>query len=166
MNIFQASKTILNQLLDIAADLSNEEYSKSLLTLNKSSIGQHIRHTIEFYQCLIQGIETGTVNYDQRVRSAEIESNSAYAVECLSKIIQFLDNETKNQKLSLIGNFSMEEGQDITIETNLFRELAYNHEHAVHHMAIIKIGISEACPSMILPSHFGVAVSTVRHLQN
>jgi len=51
------------------------------------------------------------------------------------------------------------------IKTNALRELAYNIEHAIHHMAIIKIGINEVSPYILLPSAFGVASSTIRHLK-
>ena len=47
--------------------------------------------------------------------------------------------------------------------SNLDRELVYNIEHAIHHMALIKIGIKEVAPQLQLPEGFGVANSTIRH---
>jgi hypothetical protein len=41
--------------------------------------------------------------------------------------------------------------------------LVYNIEHAVHHMAIMKIGIREVADYINLPDNFGIAVSTLRY---
>ncbi len=49
------------------------------------------------------------------------------------------------------------------IASNFYRELIYNIEHAVHHMAIMKIGVLEVAPYVSMPLDFGVAVSTIRH---
>jgi hypothetical protein len=43
------------------------------------------------------------------------------------------------------------------------RELVYNIEHVVHHMALVKIGLKELLPDLDLPDDFGVAVSTIRY---
>jgi hypothetical protein len=43
------------------------------------------------------------------------------------------------------------------------RELLYNLEHAIHHMALIQVAVRQAFPALTLPAHFGVAYSTVQH---
>ena len=59
--------------------------------------------------------------------------------------------------------YNLNDEEAITIETNYYRELIYNIEHAVHHMAIMKIGIHEVAPYISLPADFGVAASTIRY---
>ncbi len=49
------------------------------------------------------------------------------------------------------------------IPSSVARELLYNIEHAVHHMALIQVAVTNAFPSIELPPHFGVAYSTVQH---
>lgn len=54
------------------------------------------------------------------------------------------------------------------IPTNYFREIAYNLEHAIHHMAPIKIGIHEVA-DLVLPAGYGVAslpLNIVSHYHN
>ena len=58
---------------------------------------------------------------------------------------------------------SNEEGETMTINTSLHRELQYNIEHAVHHLAIIKIGIKSLEDSFKLDDNFGIAASTIRN---
>ena len=50
----------------------------------------------------------------------------------------------------------------IRISTNFYREIAYNLEHTIHHMALIRVGISEVS-NIRLPEDFGIATSTVKH---
>jgi len=45
----------------------------------------------------------------------------------------------------------------------LHRELQYNIEHAVHHLAIIKIGVKTLEDSFKLDDNFGIAASTIRN---
>ena len=49
------------------------------------------------------------------------------------------------------------------VESTLDRELIYNIEHAIHHMAMIKIGLKVLAPELHLPENFGVAPSTIRY---
>jgi hypothetical protein len=52
------------------------------------------------------------------------------------------------------------------VETTALRELVYNIEHAVHHMAIMKIGVREIASYIGLSSDFGIAASTIRHKES
>jgi hypothetical protein len=52
--------------------------------------------------------------------------------------------------------------ESITISTNYYREIAYNLEHTIHHMALIRVGLNEVS-GIQLPDDFGVASSTVKH---
>jgi len=54
----------------------------------------------------------------------------------------------------------------VTVETTAMRELVYNIEHAVHHMAIIKIGVREIANYIELPLDFGIAASTIRYQES
>jgi hypothetical protein len=65
--------------------------------------------------------------------------------------------------LKLEVGYDLHNDDFVTIDTNSTRELVYNIEHAVHHMAIMKIGIREIASYVKLPSDFGVAASTVRY---
>jgi hypothetical protein len=60
----------------------------------------------------------------------------------------------------------MDSVSGLTSQSNIERELMYNIEHTIHHLAIIKIGLNAVAPQIALSEHFGVAPSTIRHKQN
>lgn len=163
MNLGEACNEILGQLLFVTKNLKDKDYSQPILLLNQATIGQHIRHTLEFFICLVNGYKTGLVCYDRRAHDKRIETQKGVAEDEITRLINFIAGKPENKDMSLQANYSLENGKAISVKTNYYRELAYNIEHAVHHMAIIKIGILQAAPYIQLPPHFGVAVSTVRH---
>lgn len=163
MSIKNACRDIFVQLSDLINQLSDHEYSKPIETLNQSSIGQHIRHTLEFFMCLEQADEAGVVNYDKRLHDKLIETDKVLALAAVNRLSDFIMTHDQNRNLNLEVNYSIDGEGFIVVGTNYSRELIYNIEHAVHHMAIIKIGVREVAPHISLPVTFGVASSTIRH---
>jgi hypothetical protein len=163
MNLHKACDNILVQLTDLVNQLSEHDFSKPVASLGHSSIGQHVRHTLEFFICLEQGFERGVINYDKRAHDKLIETDKFIAISAITKIQEFITAQQTDKKLKLEAGYDRVEEEFVTIETNFLRELVYNIEHAVHHMAIMKIGIREMAPAVNLPHDFGIAASTIRY---
>ncbi len=152
---------IISQVTDITEKLSNEEYASPVALLHGSSIGKHVRHIIEFYDCLLRGYETGTVDYDAREHNALLENDKMLAVKTLNETQKKINNYSE-KPLMLSVNFSNEAEKASHISSSYERELIYNIEHVVHHAAIIKIALKNSFPKVVIPDNFGVAYSTVR----
>ena len=161
MKLQKASAEILSQLARLVEQLTTEQYNFILPGFSGGSVGKHVRHVIEFYQCFLNGIQSGTVNYDNRSRNSTIETDNHFALQVLSDIIRKINAFDSDTMLQLKINLSNETA-DIAIKTSAFRELAYNIEHAIHHMAIIKIAAINFFPGIQLPENFGIAYSTIR----
>ena len=153
---------VIRQLTNLLRQLQPQEYSQSLMVLNGSSISQHSRHIIEFYQCLLKGLHSGVVDYDARERNLMLEDDLYFTIDCLNTIEKsILTLENPNQPLLLSVSYSPD-NQDF-IETNFKREMVYLVEHSIHHFALIRIGLQENFSEIIIPNDFGVAYSTVKH---
>ena len=163
MQLLGACKSILDQLEDVVMQINAQDYSKPSVTLSSSTLGQHLRHTLEFFLCLESGFEIGLVNYDKRNHDKLIESDKFIALAFLDRIRHFVSNHSEDKMLKLEMAYERDSENWLTIETNYWRELVYNIEHAVHHMAIMKIGIREVAPYVRLSADFGIAVSTLRY---
>lgn len=146
----------------LAFKLSNEQYTYASKSLSGASIGQHFRHIIELYQCLLMGIPRDEVNYDARIRDKSIEMDSHVAVDCLNVIKLELEKILINKIITLKGNYACEKEGEINIITSVYRELAYNLEHSIHHQALIKVALMELGCVYLIDDSFGVAPSTSR----
>ena len=163
MEIKSAVENLFGQLQFILEHVTDEQYSAPSVSLSGATIGQHIRHSIEFFTCMLAGEKTGVVNYDKRNRDIRIENDRHAAGEILNDCKEWLFKLDGQKSVTLELSYSHTSNNPISVASNFDRELVYNIEHAIHHMAVIKIGIREVAPQLCLPDGFGVANSTIRH---
>lgn len=160
MQLQQAVNNVFVQLADTLQQLSHQEYIKPCNTLFNNTIGQHVRHIIELFQCLENGYDSNMVNYEKRPRDIAIETDKELASQLLQNIFKKLSRPDK--ELVLEACYDEHSADAITITTNYYREIAYNLEHTIHHMALIRVGITEVS-EIQLSDDFGVASSTVKY---
>lgn len=149
-------KSILNQVKEV-------DYSKNLKVLENGTMGRHVRHILEFYECLFMSNSGDTICYDDRKRNLLLEENVRFASDYIDQIIDRIELVNINKRLLLKSKY---EGAEIIMESSLFREITYNIEHTVHHLAIIRIAISAELKYIDLSSTFGYADSTVQFLKS
>jgi hypothetical protein len=160
MPLHEILKPVFSLLRGSLRQMTAEQYTHPCEQLNLSSVGQHVRHIIEMYQCLEEGYLTGTVDYDLRRRDVRIETDIAFALERMGPMLAGVDKPDKH--ITLTGNYRYGEEGVLRLSTYYHREVLYNMEHTVHHMALIRIGLVEL-GFRDIPSEFGVAPATVRH---
>ena len=73
--ILNAVQIQLEKVKTLCADLSDEHFTSKLEVLNGSSVGAHVRHIIEFYNCLLEFDIRRMVNYDKRKRDKSLENS-------------------------------------------------------------------------------------------
>lgn len=161
MHLTLACTHILRQLTDLTHQIRVEDFIRPAATLSGSTVGQHLRHTLEFFLCLEKGFYEGIVDYDKRAHDKLIESDKLVALSVIERIKIFVE-QLQEKALQLHVGYDMTDTY-VTVETTAMRELVYNIEHAVHHMAIMKIGVREIASYVILEPDFGIAASTIRH---
>jgi uncharacterized damage-inducible protein DinB len=160
-----ACDAIFSQIINTIDQISQKDFTAPSPALGGVTIGQHLRHTLEFFICLEEGFASRCVNYDKRRHDKAIESDKQLALQTIASIRSFVERQKENAPLKLEVGYNPDNDACVTIDTNFYRELVYNIEHMVHHMAIMKIGIREVAGYVHLPPHFGVAVSTVRYIE-
>ncbi|MEZ4901060.1 MAG: hypothetical protein R2822_04540 [Spirosomataceae bacterium] len=159
----QTNRHILAQLQALLSVISHEAYTDSLALLHGNSVGQHIRHTLEFYQCLYEQVPLGFVDYDSRNRDIRLETDLVFSKYFVEQLKKWLSQPIEDTSLTMNAYFG---DDNQMVQTTLMRELIYMAEHAIHHFAIIKIALSEAYPSIELPSNFGIAYSTIKYRES
>lgn len=163
-DFIEASIYQLGQMRACICLFSATEYAQPLEAFSGSSVGMHLRHVIEFYQHLLSAVAEGRaeIDYDTRQRSLAIERCPAAAIEAVEGLIDYLPAIGKDRPLTLA--FACHELPSY-MPTALSRELCYNVEHCIHHLAIVKVGMKAHFPHKELPSDFGLAYSTKKHLR-
>ncbi|MBT1700447.1 DinB family protein [Fulvivirgaceae bacterium PWU4] len=146
-------------LRDLLYRLNDEQYTCRSSMLNHATIGQHVRHVIELGQCLILAYQTGVLNYDKRKRDERMENSRSFALQQLNDLFQSINKPEKKLQLQVATSQGTH-----TLETWFHREVFYNTEHAIHHMALIRVALKEMQLD-IVNDNFGVAYATVQHRQ-
>ncbi|MCP4460731.1 MAG: DinB family protein [Cytophagales bacterium] len=165
MSLQNSAISLLDQLKDTIETLKPNDFSSPVEVLSNSTVGQHMRHTIEFFICLMDAATNDIISYDQRKHDAILEIDSKLAIHVIGSIQEFLSKEISDRPLTNEANYEVEGGENVRMTSSFHRELAYCIEHAIHHMALIKVAIHQKFNYVSLPPHFGVASSTVRYQQ-
>ena len=164
MKVYETSVQLLQDLKTTIDQLNANQYKQPIEVLHNASVGKHYRHIIEFFQCIESQFVTGKICYDLRKRQIELEENPKSAIKAIDQIIDWIETVPADCYLQLEENHELEKEEvQEKINSSLIRELLFNIEHAIHHMAIIKIGLRIQSPEIELPHHFGVAPSTIRY---
>src|SRR5215207_1850454 len=115
MQLQQAVNNVFVQLADTLQQLSTPEYCRPCNTLFNNTIGQHVRHIIELFQCLENGYDANMVNYEKRPRDIAIETDKEFASQLLQDIYRKLARP--NKELVLEACYDETSTQAITIST-------------------------------------------------
>lgn len=159
MNLIEESIVLLENTEFFLEHISSKEYSQPIELMSGSTIGQHTRHFIEFYQCLLNQANTKNINYCLRERDLLIEADPLVALNLIKKIKPRLSDLKLDEAVKV---YTAKENGTV-VKSTIGRELLYNSEHCIHHLAIIKIGLLIIRPNLTLPSNFGIAPSTIQH---
>lgn len=167
MNIPTNADCIFDQLTGLLDRLTDDQYTAATDIFSGASIGKHYRHIIEFFQCVYLANETETICYDNRLRDTRMENDRIFAKKSLKDLKSELGEVDNEKFLTLIGALGIDDQLSGSyMLTSLLRELHYAIEHAIHHMAIIRMGVKQAFPEVYISVDFGVAPSTLRYHQS
>jgi hypothetical protein len=149
----------LQALIKLLQSLQHEQYTHKIDHLGKASIGGHTRHIIELLQCAIDGYQIGRVDYVNRKRNLALENDKQFALETLLAIqeVMVLPDKLLTMVVDEIGDTTVP-----SINTTYFREIVYNTEHTIHHLALIKVALIEM-QLQVVDDNFGMAYSTIAY---
>ncbi|MBI1915349.1 MAG: DinB family protein [Planctomycetes bacterium] len=154
---------LLRQLAELLEALTDGQYARKPVGVVSSSIGGHVRHSLDHFEALLGGLSAGAVDYDRRQRGTDVEHCRKAALEAINRLEQRLlaslwVSGSQPLRLSVLLT---PDGPRVEVTTTLERELAYVLSHTTHHNALI--AVMARLLGVALPSHFGYAPSTVAH---
>jgi uncharacterized damage-inducible protein DinB len=84
IDIAQRNIDTLQQLKEFILKISPQEYGRKDSLILGASIGQHVRHILEFYVSIFSNRDMQTVNYDKRKRDLTLETDPEIACEVIN----------------------------------------------------------------------------------
>lgn len=148
----------LQALAGLVKNLSNEQFVQPVRSLGGATIGAHTRHIIEILQCTLKGYAPGTIDYFNRVRDLQLEQDRSTVLVAIDQLMRNLDFPDKS--INVLANTGEDDMQSF-VQTSYYREMLFNAEHAIHHMALIRVALMDM-DLEIVGHDFGVAPSTLR----
>ncbi|MDG1729589.1 MAG: hypothetical protein P8K68_07195 [Algibacter sp.] len=116
--------------------LSNNQLCDASVSPYYSSIGTHIRHILDFYDCIFTKDSENRVDLTARSRNKDIESDCGCAQDYLNLIIGRLDSASFdiNGSVLVIDDLGLGKTE---IPYTYGSLLAQANSHTIHHYAII-----------------------------
>ena len=142
---------VLNNILDITSQLNDEIWSHKVKSINNETIGRHCRHIIEFYKSFLDRADKNQINYDNRERDINTETNLEFAKTQLRNTILSLNTITRDKNIDVILNKSKLNSE---LKSSVKRELMYIADHAIHHGHIIQIAIQNEFSHLNINKYF------------
>ncbi|MES2655440.1 MAG: DinB family protein [Bacteroidota bacterium] len=159
----QSCQTILSHVADLVTQMHEDDYAKNLDLLSGNTVAKHVRHVLELYVQLLSGIAQHEINYDKRERNLLLEHNKTYTLGFINDLQAQIENLSNTDNLLYLN--SLVNNEEVLVKSSLARELVYNIEHAIHHMAIINIACKHYFNYIQLDKNFGVAYATLQFQQ-
>lgn len=154
-----AYREVSGQIAYYLDQLPNECYAMSLPLLSGNSIGKHFRHILEIVETLASG--SNVVCYDKRERKVLYEQSKEAFLARFDELNTKLFQREWNESLQ-IKHDPAPGNLPLSYYTSSFgRELLYNLEHIIHHLAIIKLASLSIDHGHCVPEKFGIAFSTL-----
>lgn len=137
MNIIKESSFKTLQKLDVLLPkLSNADLCNTAVPPYYSSIGSHVRHVLDFYQCIFNIDDSNTIDLTARCRNKAVETQCQSAMSYLNTTLEklkHLDLENEN-KVTVIDDLGLGK-TEITYTFGAL--LSQANSHTIHHYAII-----------------------------
>jgi hypothetical protein len=155
---------ILRQGEELLNAIDDDRYTRRLPAVFSSAVGGHYRHCLDHFQCLLDGIAQGEVNYDQRRRDARLEVNREIALAETRRLRQAcgeIPPLALELPINVLSKVSYEGESSPICASSVGRELMYAVAHAIHHYAFLAVMCGLL--GVRVPSGFGIAPSTLEY---
>ena len=162
MNIvLESSIKTLIKSSTLLTSLTNDQLSNHLVPPYYSCIGSHIRHVLDFYDCILEGVSQKEVDLTARRRDLKMHECCNYASENVERVVNLLKGlEVFNLDEVIQVKDDLGLGKTV-IPYTLGGLLAQANSHAIHHYAIISY-ILDRLEITIMEESFGYNPTTPR----
>jgi uncharacterized damage-inducible protein DinB len=162
--MIKAIEKNLDRGIQLLSQITDAQYSNTSIAPYYSSIGSHIRHILDVFDCIFEGLPLDNINLINRKRNSLVENFTANGIDYFKEVklkLNQLDTNNFNKIVKVTDNLGLGE---VTSNYTLAAILIQAHSHAIHHFASVGYIISQL--GIKLPDDdFGFNPSTPKHLK-
>lgn len=162
--LIEAAQDVLTQGLDLLFAIDEKAYQETMEAPFNAALGQHYRHVLDHFSCLLAGLASSEINYDARTRERRLETDIHHArvFTCdLLRALKSMGDADLARNCKVVYSVAYNSAEAACLQSNVARELAFCVGHAIHHYAIIRFLCNRL--GVEVPVAFGVAPATMKH---
>lgn len=157
---------VLRQGEELLRSVDDATYRQPVEVVFGGTLGGHFRHCLDHYVSFFDGLPSGRIDYETRVRDAMVETDRQVAIELTETVCERLARmaDADGSRTLMIR----EEGSGADADprwalSSEAREVEFLLGHTVHHHALASV----VCRLLgtDVNEDFGMAPSTLRHRQ-
>lgn len=127
----------LKRGIKLLNSISDEQYSDTSIAPYNSSIGCHIRHVLDVFSCIFNGLEDSNIDFSIRERNECAENKTTVGIEYFETVIYQL-KKIKEEDFDTTIKVSDDLGLGKeTANYTIAAVLMQAQSHTIHHFAII-----------------------------
>ena len=154
----------LKQGIELLDSIDDALYVATVPPVFGSSVGSHMRHILDHFDCLLAGLGSGRVDYDARARDRNIETVRTDAIAAMHAIVSRLaqiDAAAGERALKVKMDGGGEGDTETWSHSSVMRELQFLTSHTIHHYALVAALLGHA--GHRAADGFGVSPSTLAY---
>ncbi|WP_299104893.1 DinB family protein [uncultured Tenacibaculum sp.] len=133
----------LQRGIKLLNSISDEQYSNNTIPPYFSSIGSNMRHILDVFSCIFNGVNCCCVDFSDRERNTLAEQKTVEGIAYFERIIKQL-RELEAEDFDKIISVTDDLGTGrVTANYTLGSALIQAHSHAIHHYASIGFIINQ-----------------------
>ncbi len=149
----------LSSAIALLESIDSTTYCNTSVEPYCSSIGDHIRHTLDFFDCIIKGLDSNNIDLTARKRDEVLSTNKESAINHIYKLQETLQSYCNiNTDYLIHVTDNMGKGK-VTVNYTLESILTHANSHTVHHYATIGYILSSLGVDVKIPG-FGYNPTT------
>lgn len=134
--IIESNLVTLEEIRSLLLILTNEELCNNTIPPYCSSLGSHIRHVLDFYDCVLRVSCENKIDLTNRKRNYDVENKCESALQYLDQIIIKLENIENIFEDIIIVIDDLGLGK-IEMKYTFEALIAQANSHTIHHYAIM-----------------------------
>ncbi|MGY0407343.1 MAG: DinB family protein [Polaribacter sp.] len=135
--MIKAIQQNLKRGIILLEQISDDVYANSSVAPYYSSIGANMRHVLDFFSCIFDGLNSCEIDLTLRKRNQEVEQKTAIGINYFNTVISQLKKITPsdlNRPVKVTDDLGLGK---ITTNYTLANALIQAHNHAIHHFASV-----------------------------